>query len=246
MGKFKTKEEYIIKFNILHNNKYDYSKMIYVSALTPIIIICPQHGEFIMTPSAHLVKKQKCPTCRVAKRGEQFLKNAYKMHGDKFNYKLVKYINNSTDVDIICAAHGVFKQNPNNHARGQGCPTCGYLQLKYSKLQQESEIIERFVKKHGNKYNYDNVIYNGIMEEVDIVCHEHGIFKQSPNNHIKGHGCSECAGNKKMTNGVFIQRSKDIFGDKYGYELVEYVNDATPVKLVCPIDGVFEISPNNH
>jgi hypothetical protein len=56
---------------------------------------------------------------------EEFIHKAKAVHGDKYDYSKVKYINNRIKVLIICPIHGDFEQKPSNHLQGQGCPTCG-------------------------------------------------------------------------------------------------------------------------
>ena len=51
---------------------------------------------------------------------------------------------------------------------------------------------------------------------------------------------------KRLTTEEFITRAREVHGHKYDYSLVEYVNWRTPVKIICPIHGVFEQIPNNH
>ena len=55
-------EDVINNFKIKHNNKYDYSKVVYNNTETKICIICPKHGEFWQTPHSHL-NGQGCPKC---------------------------------------------------------------------------------------------------------------------------------------------------------------------------------------
>ena len=59
-------EDFIKKSNIIHNNKYDYSKVCYKNNMNNIIIICPIHGEFEQLPLNHL-KGCGCPFCRSSK-----------------------------------------------------------------------------------------------------------------------------------------------------------------------------------
>lgn len=56
---------------------------------------------------------------------ERFLDKAYAVHGDKYDYSKVEYINASTKICIICPEHGEFWQTPMAHLRGHGCPKCG-------------------------------------------------------------------------------------------------------------------------
>lgn len=54
--------DFLIKANAIHKNKYDYSKVQYINTDTKVTIICPKHGEFSQTPHAHL-NGQGCPKC---------------------------------------------------------------------------------------------------------------------------------------------------------------------------------------
>ena len=56
-------EEFKQKAHKVHNNKYDYSKFIYVNRNTKGIIICPIHGEFKQAPSNHIDNGHNCPKC---------------------------------------------------------------------------------------------------------------------------------------------------------------------------------------
>ena len=62
MGITVTQEDFIKRSNTIHNNKYDYSKTIYVKASEKVIITCPIHGDFEQTPNNHFAGKG-CPNC---------------------------------------------------------------------------------------------------------------------------------------------------------------------------------------
>lgn len=63
---------------------------------------------------------------------EVFIERARGVHGDKYDYFEVKYVNTKTKVRILCPIHGVFLQTPEKHMAGQGCPdpecTCAKLE----------------------------------------------------------------------------------------------------------------------
>jgi hypothetical protein len=73
---------------------------------------------------------------------EEFINAAKKIHGDKYDYSHVSYINSSTKVCIICPKHGEFWQNPYHHLNGEGCPKCNYSKLeeKIEKILKEEKI----------------------------------------------------------------------------------------------------------
>ena len=67
-----TQEEFIEKAKCIHNNKYDYSNVVYINGISKVYIICPDHGEFSQTPEKHLAGRG-CPICRASK-GELAIK----------------------------------------------------------------------------------------------------------------------------------------------------------------------------
>lgn len=58
-----TNEDFIKNAKEIHGDKYDYSKVEYKGNKNKVCIICPKHGEFWMSPNAHLSQKQNCPKC---------------------------------------------------------------------------------------------------------------------------------------------------------------------------------------
>jgi hypothetical protein len=175
---------------------------------------------------------------------EEFIKKAKKIHNDKFNYDKVKYINGKTKVIITCPIHGDFLQTPNNHLKG-GCKKCADSNRDYLRVSLD-QFKERANKKHKNKYNYSKVNYNNTTDKVIIGCPLHGDFEQEANSHLLGIGCPKCAGVKKLTQDEFLQKAKEIHGDKYNYTKSNYKNTATKVEIICPVHGSFHQIPNSH
>ena len=82
---------------------------------------------------------------------------------------------------------------------------------------------------------------------VKIICNTHGIFEQSPTNHInRKDGCPKCSLNKKITQDEFIEKSKKIHNNKYDYSLVDYINAKTKIKIICPEHEIFETVASSH
>jgi hypothetical protein len=62
---------------------------------------------------------------------ENFIERAQKIHGEKYVYSLVKYINSTSKVKIICSEHGIFEQSYKGHILNKsGCPKCGLEKIK--------------------------------------------------------------------------------------------------------------------
>ena len=117
-----TTQLFIEKARKVHGSKYDYSKVEYVRSSDKIIIICPKHGEFKQSPGNHLAGKG-CKKCgfismwskRLTKMTtEKFIREATNIHGNKYDYSKVKYVNASTQVIVICPIHGEIEQYPHN------------------------------------------------------------------------------------------------------------------------------------
>ena len=182
--------EFIEEAREIHGDKYDYSKVEYKNNRTKICIICSEHGEFQQTPYKHLLG-QGCPNCCGNKKltTEEFIEKACKIHGNKYDYSKVKYVNSETKVCIICPKHGEFYQTPHSHLTGEGCPKC----CKTLKTTTK-EFIKKAREIHGDKYDYSKVEYKNNKTPVCIICPEHGEFWQAPNNHLsQKQGCPKCA-----------------------------------------------------
>lgn len=102
MPKKLTQEEFIRRANEIHNGRYDYSKVQYVNGTTPVIIICPEHGEFVQKPSSHL-GGHGCRKCydesligKNKYNRESFIEKARSVHGDKYDYSSVEFVNTYT------------------------------------------------------------------------------------------------------------------------------------------------------
>ena len=141
-------EDFIIKANKIHKNKYSYVEKTYRGLKNKMLIICPEHGEFYQRPIDHL-NGCGCPKCKYEsnadlkrKKVDDFIKQAIKIHGDKYDYSKVKYMNNRTKVCIICHKHGEFWVTPGNHLKGDGCKECRYsvMETKFETLLKENSI----------------------------------------------------------------------------------------------------------
>jgi hypothetical protein len=181
-----------------------------------------------------------------------FIKKAREIHGNKYDYSKVEYINSKTKVCIICPIHGEFWQIPYSHLKGFGCCKCGHDRTNNSKFSNISTFIEKAKKVHGDKYDYSKVEYERSNKKVCIICPIHGEFWQTPNKHLCGDGCPKC-GHKhtwdkrgRITTEEFIERARKVHGDKYDYSKVEYVDAKTKVCIICPIHGEFWQTPDSH
>lgn len=161
-----TTEDFIKKAKAIHGDKYDYSKTVYVNQKTDVIITCPLHGDFKQRPNNHYMGAG-CPVCSGNKKPDtdSFIEKAKAIHGDKYDYSRVVYKNNKTPVEIICPIHGVFKQTPDKHLSGQGCPMCAGEKLENTNIKkygvkrplQNKSVYDKMVQTNIDKYGTANV-----------------------------------------------------------------------------------------
>lgn len=246
-----TTEEFIEKAKRVHGEKYSYNNVVYNKSNIHVSITCLKHGDFLQKPNVHL-SGGGCPKCKTdihkqkfTHSQDKFIEKARKVHGDKYDYSLVKYINSHNTVKIICKIHGVFEQKPISHLNGHECIKCSLSKRGLKIRLTTSEFIEKSKKIHGNKYDYSITEYVKQNIKVKIICKHHGVFRQLPNGHLRGSGCMKCYGNLKNQKET-IEDFKNYHGDRYDYSLVEYKNSNTKVNIICKEHGVFEQTPTAH
>lgn len=143
-GNFSNLNYFLENSKMKHGNKYDYSKFKYTRSHEKSIIICPKHGEFLQSPSNHLL--YGCPKCANNYSDKyHFIEKSKKIHDNKYDYSKVKYVNNKNNIIIICPEHGEFSQRPDNHLSGNGCPIC------------KNSWGERIIYNILNEYNISHV-----------------------------------------------------------------------------------------
>lgn len=172
------------------------------------------------------------------KTKEEFIAEAKQIHGDKYDYSKVEYINTMTKVCIICPTHGEFLQEPLSHLHGCGCPNCSNVAKR-----NKNDTLAQLKIIHNNKYFYHDD-FLGIHKKIKITCPIHGDFEQLLKNHLKGQGCPECS---KIKNRVtskykfnnFIEESKKRFGDVFEFPNIEneYENSHSKITFKCKTCG---------
>lgn len=245
-----TTEQFIEKAKSVFPD-YDYSKTVYINSYTQINAVCKLHGEFNSYPN-NFLKGEGCPACiprretviDKEKEKSKFIERANKIHNNKYEYNLVNYINNKTNVKIVCSMHGVFEQRPDLHLQGQGCPVCGNIKKSKSQRIPIEEFIKRARSIHNNKYGYSLVNYINNAIKIKIICPEHGVFAQTPNKHLQGNGCPKCAGRNRTTEEA-VNDIESLYPNIYDLSKFEYIN-ATTDSLVCCKKHNYWFKDNYH
>ena len=257
-----TTEIFIKKCKEIYGEKYDYSKVNYINSQTKVCVIChekdengDEHGEFWVTPNNHL-RNRKCPKCkllnlrkRFIKTTEQFIEDAIKIHGDKYDYSKVEYNGAFKKIKIICKKHGEFIQEPHVHLMGCGCPECGKIIIYENNVKNRTtfeDFVIRASIKHKNKFIYPKQEIINQHQYIKIICPIHGEFEQELQSHLQGCGCPNCSKKKEKNTEIFIEEARKIHGNKYDYSKVEYKTIKDKVCIICPKHGEFWQVADHH
>ena len=181
---------FISKAGNIHNYLYDYSIVKYKNNSTKVKIICNKHGIFNQKPKDHL-NGQGCSICSKNRKSNTkcFINKAKNIHGSKYNYSKVNYINAHKKVEIVCEYHNSFYQNPNDHLSGKGCSKCAFERkggiivrendldannicyLYTIKLSGNNEIFYKTGITDNYERRYNKITYqsNYQIELIDII-----------------------------------------------------------------------------
>lgn len=128
----KSKSDFVVLARSVHGETYSYDKTNYTNIKDKVIITCKVHGDFSQSPDQHINKGAGCRKCGTEKRAKEkrfdvgdFIEKSISIHGSKYNYSDVRYIDMRRKVKIICSEHGQFMQSPMHHLKGYGCRKCG-------------------------------------------------------------------------------------------------------------------------
>lgn len=159
---------------------------------------------------------------------------------------LSDYVNMNTKMKFRCNICGhEFENSPRNIInRHQGCKKCSDKANAIRRTKSIKQFVEEARAEHGDKYDYSLVNYQGAFKKIQIICPKHGIFEQIPDSHIRGCGCPKCKFDwHVVTEEEFLNRVKEKFGDKFDLSKMNYIDYTTPITIICPIHGEFEMTP---
>lgn len=193
---------FVARARALHGERFSYDRAVYRDATAKITVTCPDHGDFDVLPGVHVRQNGSggCKPCRnewlsrrFARGNDGFIAKARIVHGDKYEYSQVRYVNKESNVLITCPKHGAFEQRGGVHLAGGECPACSYVSRAEKIRLTQEEFIARARAVHGEFYDYSQVVYIGTNAYVTVVCPIHGSFEQNAHSHKSGTGCPGCA-----------------------------------------------------
>ena len=269
--KIKPFSVFVSDANSIHSSKYRYDEATYAGSKEYVSIYCDKHGVFKQTPDAHINGKQGCPECGLETSKEKLinrgLENAAKKVSEMSQGSVVlleeSYQEQRVEASFICSRHGEFERIVILALNSKSpCPEC--LENKNSKLTC-TEIRAYLEKKVGN-FRIISIDGEGRDAPVQVECLDcdRGIYTTSVNaayrHEILCGNCRRLASEDyrqiKQREYHDKQRSDHfdkwlsavsvIHNGKYDYSKVTYVNSTTPVEVICPVHGLWEIKPDNH
>jgi len=156
-------DTFILDAVSVHDDKYSYHDTIYLNDTDLVKIWCNSCEIFFHQTRSNHLRGHGCKKCVTkvvtslrVKTIEQFIKDAIEIHGDRYSYIEVIYINSNTHIKIWCnSCKKYFHQSPHNHINGKcGCPIC-------NESKGEKETV-KWLEYHGFKYEqqkvYDNLL----------------------------------------------------------------------------------------
>lgn len=186
-------ELFIEEARKVHKNIYDYSKVNIIDSKTKVTIICSKHGEFKQSIYEHL-RGSGCPKCsgKFKCTTKEFIEKSRKIHGNKYNYSKVNYINCETPVCIICSKHGEFWQTPSHHTNAKcGCPKCykskGELEIELILLKNNISYIGQYEIDIDKSIRVSGKTYiDFYLPEYNIAIEYNGKQHYIPQKHFGG------------------------------------------------------------
>lgn len=196
MPRKKTQEETIVDFKEVWGDRFDFSKVKYINAMTKVEVVCKKHGSFFIRPR-DLKKGRGCRHCfydSLRSNTEAFIKKANNVFNFKYIYDKTDYVSAATELCITCPDHGDFFVVAADHLKGCGCKVCKNIKNGDRQRTPIKKVIKDFKDTHGDRYSYPNLKnkYKNAAIPIPIICDIHGEFLQSPANHIKGSNCPDC------------------------------------------------------
>lgn len=203
-----TFEEFVKRAKEKFGDLYDYSLVNWRGVNPKVEIICKVHGSFWKKPTEHM-RGQGCNIgCFKEQNKNNFLTRVKEIHGNKYDYSEINYINKDTKLRIRCVEHNNwFEQTPRNHLypKNEGCDFCR------GEIYKTTEGFVKHAKlKHNNKYDYSKVNYTNSSNKVIIICPEHGEFSQNTSFHLSGGGCPHCKSSRGENHIKYVLKTLNI------------------------------------
>ena len=176
---------------------------------------------------------------------EQFVDRAISIHGDKYDYSRINFVDMRTPVDVFCNFHQkTWPVSPYGHARPNGTGSeCRYCKGRGRTTQ---DFIEAATLVHGDKYDYSKVNYSLAKKKVKVFCpkHDHHWETTWHSHVVCQHGCIYCGKEFEKNLDDLIKLFKKVHGEKYDYSLYKkWEGWHKPMDIICKKHDGFICNP---
>lgn len=170
-----SQNEFIRRAVERHGGKFDYSLVDYRNSVTPVIVVCPIHGQFLQSPYGHLTKEHGCEKCSYSSGCRkksipfaEFLSRARERHGDLYEYHEESYSSIKRKTMITCRSHGDWWADASSHVSGKGCPNCNRSRGELS--------IKRWLTENGVEFK-EEAMFDGLgLMKFDFYLPRHNLL----------------------------------------------------------------------
>ena len=175
-----TQEQFIQKAKEFHGDKFDYSKVNYINSHTHVIVICNRCGNyFTQVPNSHL-QGYGCDNCAHMINHEkqkltenEIIQRSKEVHGDKFDYKSINYINSKIPINIKCnQCNNMFQQRYRYHIiQNKGCPLCEYKKTEKILYDYLISIYSNIIREFKQEWckNKKYLPFDMCISEFNII-----------------------------------------------------------------------------
>jgi len=224
-------DDFINRSNLIHNFKYDYSKVYYVDNKTKVSIICKKHNIiFSQRPDSHL-RGVGCSICgeekfkiTQSKKLNKIIEDFNIFHNYNYDYSLMKYKNAHTKILITCKKCGnSFNQTPNTHLRC-GCPICKESkgEKNIEKYLLQNNIIFQRQKKFNDCMNKSRLLFDFYLSEYNMCIEYDGLQHFKPVKLFGGdNGLKIREINDEIKNKYCKENNIDLLRIKYDENILE-------------------------
>lgn len=233
-----------------HGDSYGYDALGFINGKHKVRIYCKKCQSYFMQMPHNHANGQGCPSCSLERRARkktrttsEFISKAIEVHGDKYDYSESVYKPLPHKIKIFCRkCSQYFYQQGQYHLAGQGCPVCAGV-----KKSNTEEFIKKAIKLRGSdNYDFSKTKYTRAHDFVTITCRKHGDFKIRAYCFLdkRRSGCQHCSkevmkAKIRTSLSEFLERSKEVHGDKYKYYELEYKKSSEKIRIHCPVHGDF-------
>ena len=191
----KEQTKFIEDVESLYGDEFGLDLIEYTNNKSYVKVECNTHGIITVRPDIFL-SGGGCPQCSKKKTKstdkEVFLKEAFKVYGDKDDYEQSDIISSKNKINIRCKKHDIiFTKDIQTYLAGYGCPECSAENYRELRAIPIKEYYIRANEKHDNRYTYSND-FTILKNAVTFFCPEHGRQKRNAQSHLIGAGCKHC------------------------------------------------------